>query len=150
MAGSWDVGPGSDPGSWDAPAPTPPPAQGATATPAPGPGRASRPGPASGPGVSHAPIGWLLGGLAAAALGLLVPLVTHGLGPALVGWVLGGLVAIGLLGVFLSRDLQRRARGLAADSEVADWLRRLLVGLAVVAVALNAWHIADALARREW
>jgi len=141
MVGSWDVGPGSQDDSWDTPAsPVTRPA------PAPGPGRTR----ASALGVSRPPVAWLLGGLAAALIGLVLPLVQRTATVAAVGWVLGGLVAIGLLGVFLWRDLERRSNGLAADSAAADWLRRALVVAAVLAVALNAWVIADAIARGGW
>lgn len=144
MAGSWDVGPGSGDDSWDSPTPHPSqqsPFQQAPVTGAPGAGGAQ---------VSHPPVLWLVAGLAAAVVGLLLPLVDTTLSVAAVGWALGGLVAIGLLGVFMSRDLQRRSRGMAADSGLADGLRRLLVVVAVAAVAVNAWFIADAIARGNW
>ena len=135
MAGSWDVSPGSKGGAWDSPA---------SAVPV-------RSGPGgSGIHVSQAPIVWLVAGLTAASLGLVIPLISRRPGLALIGWSLGGLVAVGLLGVFLWRDLERRSQGVAADSHAADWLRRLLVVAAVVSVALNAWVIADAIARGNW
>jgi hypothetical protein len=143
MAGSWDVGPGSKGGTWDSTASAVPQASLADESLRSGPGGSGIP-------VSQAPIVWLVAGLTAASLGLVIPLISRRPGLALIGWSLGGLVAVGLLGVFLWRDLERRSRGVAADSHAADWLRRLLVVAAVVSVALNAWVIADAIARGNW
>lgn len=143
MAGSWDVGPGSKGGAWDSPTSAVPQTSVADASVRSGSSD-------SGIHVSQAPIVWLLAGLTAAGVGLVLPLISHTLGLGVIGWSLGGLVAIGLLGVFHWRDLERRSQGMAADSQTADWLRRFLVVTAVGAVALNAWVIADELARANW
>lgn len=146
MAGSFDVGPGATPDPWGLGEPARPAAPSQWDEPQP-PGR----GPGATPsGVTHPPTVWLLAGLLAAAVGLALPLLERDSIFSVAGWVLGGLVAIGLLGVFSARDLKRRTRGIAAESQLADWLRRLLVLLAIAAVALNAWVIADAIARGNW
>ncbi|WP_158282880.1 DUF1643 domain-containing protein [Nocardioides silvaticus] len=100
--------------------------------------------------VSAAPLVWLWGGLFAAAAGIAIPLVTASHNLALVGWLVGGTVSILLMAFFTRRDLARRGEGLARDSALAPWLRRLLLCAAAVAVVLNAWTIADALARDSW
>ena len=99
---------------------------------------------------SKAPIQWLWGGLSAATVAFLLPLLTNSVWLSIVGWFLGGIVAIGLLGVFFNKDTVRRASGWAEESSLADILRVVLVFLAFAAVLLNSWAIADVLARREW
>ena len=141
MSGSWDGEPNTGPtgGGWD------------TAN-AP----AVRPSSGTGPGaptpitVSGAPIYWLLLGIATAAGGLAIPLLTKSHPLAIVGWLLGGTVSILLMAAFTHFDLKRRGEGFSRDSALAPWLRRLLLSLAAVAVALNAWTIADAAARSSW
>ena len=100
--------------------------------------------------VSSAPLHWLLLGITSAILGVAIPFVTESHPLAIVGWLLGGTISILLLGAYLHFDLKRRAEGLAGDSALAPWLRRLLLVLAAAAVGLNAWTIADAVARRSW
>ena len=138
MSGSWDVGSGS--GStgegWDTP-------HRPVISP---PGAPS----ASLPEVSSAPLHWLLLGIAAAIGGLAIPLLTKSHPLAIVGWLLGGTVSVLLLATYLHFDLKRRSEGLSRDSVLAPWLRRLLLGLAAVAVTFNAWTIADAVARSSW
>lgn len=141
---SWDFGGGSaSGGGWDE----------APASPAPvssdwGSSGGSTPSSDDGRGgIASAPVVWLgLGGLAAlCSLG--VGLVSSSPKVAAVAWLLGGPVAIGLLAVFVSKDTVRRAEPFYAVSFVAEWGRRLLVVLALVAVAVNAWTIADFVAR---
>lgn len=99
---------------------------------------------------SRAPLQWLLLGIATATAGLAIPLLTKSHPLAIVGWLLGGMVSILLMAAFTHFDLKRRGEGLSRDSALAPWLRRLLLLLAAVAVALNAWTIADAVARSSW
>lgn len=137
MAGSWNVGSASDGASreWgDTPSTAPP------ADPSQGPSLV----------VSSPPVQWLHLGIGAAALGLAVRLVSDSPRLAVIGWLLGGIVALLLLAVFIRLDLRRRAAGFARDSAAEPWLRRLLVVLAVAAVGVNAWTIADAIARQSW
>jgi len=54
------------------------------------------------------------------------------------------------LAVFIQRDAARLARGWAQPSGGAVWLRNGLVVLAALAVVVNAWEIADVLARKQW
>jgi hypothetical protein len=154
---SFGFGNGSS-GSWDTP-PTDP-------TPAPG-------GRSSGQRAGQAPsAGWdetwsdgdgsstRSGGgsadlwLGAALLLTLVAIASHFITDtstlAAIGWFLGGPVAIAALGVFVSADTRRRADPWHRPSGLADWGRRLVVVLALVAVALNAWRIADHLSRGHW
>lgn len=135
MSGSWDAGSnsGSPDDGWDDPSQ---PRQDVRAS--------------AFPVVSNAPVHWLLAGIAAALLGVFIPAATDGLGLAALGWLLGGTVAILFLAVFVHVDLKRRSAGLARDSDLAPWLRRLLVVLAAAAVAANSWTMADAVARGNW
>ena len=136
MSGSWDAG--SNSGSPDE-------GWGEGARPS-----RSAPTESALPVVSRAPVHWLFAGIAAALLGLAIPFASDALGWAALGWLLGGTVAILLLAVFVHVDLKRRSAGLARDSALAPWLRRLLIVLGAVAVAINSWTIADAVARGNW
>jgi hypothetical protein len=141
MSGSWDVGSGSGStgGSWDTPD--------SSRTSLAGPRAVEQP---SLPEISSAPLHWLLLGIAAAVVGLVIPLFTDSHRLAIIGWLLGGTVSILLLATYLHFDLTRRSEGLSRDSAFAPWLRRLLLVLAAGAVTLNAWTIADAVARNSW
>lgn len=150
---SWDFGAGSG-GSrsigggsgWDDL--TTPPAQGGQAPntdfPAPPPGGSRGPAAANG---SSAPFLWLGLGIGLAVAAIVVHLFFGGVASAFVGWFVGGPVVIGLLALFVTQDTARRADPWYADSSFAPWGRRLLVVLSLVAVALNAWAIADFFAR---
>lgn len=70
----------------------------------------------------------------------------HVWGPA-AAWFVGGPVAIGLLALFVKIDTARQAGPWYAVSPWSSWGRRLLVVVCLVAVALNAWIIADHFAR---
>jgi hypothetical protein len=89
-------------------------------------------------------------GIGAAAVGVGLPLVTDSPQIAVIGWLLGGILSILLLAVFIRRDTLRRAKGLARVSETAGVLRAALLASAAAAVVVNAWVIADAVARHEW
>jgi hypothetical protein len=65
----------------------------------------------------------------------------------MLGWLIGGPGAIGVLAVFVQSDTRRRVEPLYAESPLADWGRRAVVVMSLVAVALNAWSIADFVAR---
>lgn len=133
---SWDSGPGTSSGSgwsssgWSTPDASP--ADSVDMTP------------------TSAPLHWLLLGIAVAGAGVALPLFDDSIPTAAVGWALGGVVALLLWGVFVVRDGARRAQGFALVSTAAKWLGPLLVVLAAGAVAINAWAIADELARRPW
>ena len=136
---SWDFGStGSGGPGWD----SPPLTNGAP------PHQADPPAPA-GPATSDAPGApwhWLLAGFGVATAALVLG-VLGGFVPSVVGWVLGGPVAIGLFAVFVTVDGRRRAEPWYAGSAAADGGRRLLVVACLVAVALNAWQIADHISR---
>ena len=131
---SWDSEPPSGTG-WASPAPA-----------SPGPGTAST----TLPELSSAPVHWLYLGIGSAVVGLALPFLTDSTWLAVIGWLLGGTVSIVLLGVFIHRDTRRRAAGWARSGEAASWLRFVLLVLATGAVVVNAWVIADAVARRQW
>jgi hypothetical protein len=97
-----------------------------------------------------APTLFLVLGLVLASAAILLGVVSDSLRLAGVGWVLGGPLAIGSLAVFLQKDAGRRSQPWYAESSLVPWLRRGLVFLAILAVALNAWTIANAVARGAW
>jgi hypothetical protein len=101
----------------------------------------------AGGGSASSPVLWLVFGIALALLAITASVVTTSLTAAIAGWVLGGPAAIGLLAVFVSSDNNARANPWYAESAVAAWGRRALVLLALLAVGLNAWGIADYIAR---
>ena len=92
----------------------------------------------------------LVVGLVLAAASVVIALVSDSATVASVGWMLGGPLAIGSLAVFLQVDTHRRSQPWYADSSLVPWLRRLLVFLAILAVAFNAWTIANSVARGTW
>jgi hypothetical protein len=69
-------------------------------------------------------------------------------GLALSGWLLGGFAAVGVLALFTLRDFVRRTDAWYSENRVAAKLHDGLVVLAVAAVALNAYQLADWAARR--
>ncbi|MEP7193219.1 MAG: hypothetical protein ABI903_10170 [Actinomycetota bacterium] len=93
---------------------------------------------------------FLVIGLVLAAAGIVIGVASDSLILAGGGWMLGGPLAIGSLAVFLQVDTRRRSNPWYADSSIVPWLRRGLVFLAFLAVALNAWTIANAIARGAW
>jgi len=97
-----------------------------------------------------APTLLLVIGLAVAMASIVIALVSESATVASVGWMLGGPLAIGALAVFLQVDTQRRSQPWYAESSLIPWLRRGLVFLAIIAVALNAWTIANSVARGTW
>jgi hypothetical protein len=145
---SWDVGgTAGPPGGWE---------DSTSATPVTGNGwndGGSRPGTAPSGGPSStvaAPLPVLAGGLLLAIAGMAVGLGVDSASLAVVGWTLAGPLAVGAFGVFLVSDVRRRAQPMYAESSAANWARRALIVLATAGVALNAWTIADALARGTW
>ena len=97
-----------------------------------------------------APTLLLVVGLVFAAASIVIAVVSDSATLATVGWILGGPLAIGSLALFLQVDTRRRSQPWYADSSLGPWLRRALVFLAILAVALNAWTIADSVARGTW
>jgi hypothetical protein len=97
-----------------------------------------------------APVLFLVVGLVLATASTAIALVADSATLASVGWVLGGPLAIGSLAVFLQIDTRRRLAPWYAETALVPWLRRGLVFLAILAVALNAWTIANAVARGTW
>lgn len=132
---SWDSGPGTGSGSeWDDPNSPSAPSTSTLSVTEP----------------SSPPLHWLALGLAAAGVGVALPLLTDAISASVLGWFLGGVVALVLWGIFIVRDGTRRARGPAMVSSLGTWLGFALILLAAVAVVANAWSIADELARRQW
>lgn len=96
------------------------------------------------------PLVWLgVAGLLVVA-GFVVFLLGEGATMGLVGWVLAGPAAMTALGVFVTQDARRAQTGWYRPSSAADWGRRAVVVLALVAVALNAFLIANDVARGMW
>lgn len=96
------------------------------------------------------PVLWL--GIAAllVAIGIGVFFAGHGATAGVIGWIVAGPLAITALGVFIVLDGKRAETGWYRPSSVADWGRRAVVLLALVAVALNAFLIANDVARGLW
>lgn len=150
MSGSWDFGGGATSSgsgeSWgDVSAPTTAPVSsfgqgGFNGEPA------GQPAPADGVSAS-APVIWLIAGVVVAIVAIVAAVATSSVGISIGAWGLGGPVAIGLLAVFVNADNNARANPWYADSAVSAWGRRVLVVLALLAVGLNAWTIADHIAR---
>jgi hypothetical protein len=103
--------------------------------------------PTGGGGTVSAPTVWLLAGLVAALAAIGIELATSSWQLSAVGWFVGGPLAIALLGVFIARDTTRRADPWYADAPWTGWVRRLLVVVSLVAVALGAYTIADVASR---
>lgn len=106
--------------------------------------------PASNQELSSAPLHWLYLGIGVGAVGLAVPWVTDSPRLAVIGWFLGGTVSILLLAVFTHRDTLRRAAGWARAQRSVGPLRVALLVAATAAVVVNAWVIAEAVARSQW
>lgn len=149
MSGSWDFGGGaSSPASDDSWSDVASPATPVALSGQGGFGAepSGQPVPPAGAGAS-APLLWLMVGVVAAVLAIAAALATSSFGVSLVAWAVGGPVAIGLLALFITADNKSRANPWYAESPLARWGRRALVLLALVAVGLNAWTIADHFAR---
>lgn len=97
-----------------------------------------------------APVVLLLVGLVVAAAGLATGLLTNSATVATIGWAVAGPVAVGIFGLALKTDTQRRSRSWYRESPGGNWLRRLLILVSVAGVAANAWVIADSVARGIW
>jgi hypothetical protein len=97
-----------------------------------------------------APISLLSLGVALAAAGLAVGMATDRPWPCVVGWFMAGPLAISIFGLALSIDLKRNADPRYRVTLTGDWLRRLLMLVAVLGVTVNAWNIADAVGRGTW
>lgn len=91
----------------------------------------------------------LLGGaaLVLTVVGLIIGLVSDAVPAAVAGWLIAGPIAITVLGVFLHVDTTRRAAPLYADTGVVPWLMRATVLLSIAAVLVNAYPVAESLAR---
>ena len=74
--------------------------------------------------------------------------VVDSTGAAMVAWFVGGPVAIGLVALHIGMDVKRRADPWYAESPLDDVLRRVVIALTLLAVVLNAYTVADHLARR--
>lgn len=94
-----------------------------------------------------APLMWLIAAGACALASVVMFFVTKGATMGVVGWLLAGPVAIGLWAAFIVGDNARRQTGWYRPSDLAELLRRGVVGVALVGVALNAFHIANDVAR---
>ncbi|QHC69308.1 hypothetical protein [Rathayibacter sp. VKM Ac-2801] len=96
---------------------------------------ATEPAPSS----VRSPIGWLIGGVAVAALAGAAALVL-GADPlaAILSWAFAGPIAIGLFAVYLLLDTRRRTQLMYSPPTWAPWLYRgglIIVLLAVIASA---------------
>ncbi|WP_145229715.1 hypothetical protein [Rudaeicoccus suwonensis] len=102
------------------------------------------------PQTATAPMPLIGGALLLAVIGLVVGLIWHGANAGVVGWLLAGPVAIIVVGVFLVVDGKRRGSGWYRPQELAPWLLRVSVVVSLVAVVLNAFSIANDVARGRW
>lgn len=109
-----------------------------------------QPSAATDGGTSAAPTPLLVVGVVLAGVSTVIALVSDSATLASLGWMLGGPCAIGSLAIFLQVDTRRRSQPWYADSSLVPWLRRGLVLLAILAVALNAWTISNSIARGTW
>lgn len=93
---------------------------------------------------------WLIVGLllVVAAIGIFVAKRTATFG--VIGWTLAGPLAIGAVAMFLVADSKARQNPWFVGSDALDWLRRAVIALALLGVALNAYSIAHDVARGMW
>lgn len=106
-------------------------------------------GPAPAGGVIRPPIRYLIAAAAVAVIAVVLGVVAGGRPLlAVIGWSLGGFGTIGLLTFFTMRDAKRRADPWYVALRGAAQARVVLLALAALGVALNAWHFAHWIARR--
>lgn len=96
------------------------------------------------------PLIWLAVGIALAVAALLVGLIGQSATTGLIGWILAGPLAITAVALFTAADAKKRESGWYTPSGLADWGRRAAIVLALIAVALCAWFIANDVARGTW
>lgn len=99
---------------------------------------------------SKPPLLWLAISVLFSLGALVLAIVGHGATMGLIAWVLAGPLAITAVALFTSADSKKRESGWYRPSELAEWGRRIAVVLALVAVALAAWLIANDVARGVW
>ena len=99
---------------------------------------------------TRTPGAWLFVASLLVVVSAVVALVTASATVSVIGWFLGGPLAIGSVAMFLVADSRARQEAWYVASDALTWLRRAVVCLALVAVALNAWTIANAVARGAW
>ncbi|WP_136314053.1 hypothetical protein [Actinomyces procaprae] len=144
--GAWQ----SQSGTEASPSAAAPPPQSAAAfgTDAPQEGRASSAafgdggGPAAGYSTTSAPVGLLVGSLAASALSLVLAGLFEQIVVAAVAWVLAALFGMGLATFFVVKDTQRQANPWYLYKKTPALLHRISVVAAVLAVAVAAVRIA--------
>lgn len=93
---------------------------------------------------------WLVIGLVLVIAAIVVFAVMRTATYGVIGWILGGPLAIGAVAIFLFADSRARQSPWFVGSDGLAWLRRVVIALALVAVALNAYLIAHDLARGIW
>ncbi len=100
----------------------------------------------TGGGPVGAPVRWLV-----VAAVCVVASAALGAGSAspywVAGWVVGGFACVGFLAVFTLVDSNRRTDPWFVTRPLVYRIRTLLVFLAALAVALNAWRFADWVSR---
>lgn len=96
------------------------------------------------------PLLWLAVAGALTVAALIIGLIGQSATTGLIGWLLAGPLAISAIALFSTADAKRRESGWYTPSALAEWGRRVIVVLALVAVALCAWFIADDVARGMW
>lgn len=147
-------GPGAAPSSWPRGPGSAAPAPGGTATTQWSAGGAGPAGwgsatEAGDPAKARPPLGWLWGALAGPLAGALL-LFLHGWKWNALGWALAVLVGFGLLVVFTTVDLRRRASPwyLSQPGLVAG-LRLSVAGAALLVAGIHAYLLADYIARLD-
>ena len=93
---------------------------------------------------------WLGLALLLAGVSLVLALVGQSATAGLIGWILAGPLAISTIAIFSIADGKRRESGWYSPSDLAVWGRRAIIVLALVAVAVCAWFIANDVARGQW
>ena len=96
------------------------------------------------------PLVWLGIGFVLTIAALALASIGQSATTGLIGWVLAGPLAIGAVAMFSVADSKSRESGWYTPSDVALWGRRILIVIALVAVALCAWFIANDVARGMW
>ena len=93
---------------------------------------------------------WLLIGVVLVLAAIVLALVSSSATLSVAGWLIGGPLAIGAVAMFTVADAKARQDAWYVGSDALAWARRVVVCAALIAVALNAWTIANAVARGTW
>ncbi|MCD9153128.1 hypothetical protein [Aeromicrobium duanguangcaii] len=96
---------------------------------------------------SKPPLALLVVAAACGLAGLVVGLALRTSALNLLGWFVGGVVALVFFGMFLVKDARRYTEGLVFSSTWTFPLKCVVLVLALSAIVLNAWRVADVVSR---